>query len=86
MLISRRGLITGLAAFVAAPAIVRATSLMPVKSFALEQWTDAVVTAVAEHENRFWFATLADSGSVNLTHTAIGGPRYQVGDRIRLTL
>jgi hypothetical protein len=34
MQITRRGLITGLAAFVAAPAIVRATSLMPVKPVA----------------------------------------------------
>lgn len=31
MLISRRGLIGGLAGFLAAPAIVRASSLMPVK-------------------------------------------------------
>lgn len=33
MLHTRRGLIVGLAALVAAPAIVRATSLMPVKVF-----------------------------------------------------
>jgi len=32
MLLSRRGLITGLASFLAAPAIVRASSLMPVKA------------------------------------------------------
>jgi hypothetical protein len=34
MQITRRGLITGLAAFVAAPAIVRASSLMAVKPIA----------------------------------------------------
>jgi hypothetical protein len=34
MLTTRRGLITGLAAFLAAPAIVRISSLMPVKAFA----------------------------------------------------
>lgn len=34
--ISRRSLITGLISFMAAPAIVRASSLMPVKSFILE--------------------------------------------------
>jgi hypothetical protein len=34
MLISRRGLITGLAGFLAAPAIVRASSLMPVTVWA----------------------------------------------------
>jgi hypothetical protein len=33
MTISRRSLVTGLATFLAAPAIVRAGSLMPVKSF-----------------------------------------------------
>ena len=33
--ISRRGLITGLASLLAAPAIVRATSIMPVKAYAL---------------------------------------------------
>jgi hypothetical protein len=31
-MINRRGLITGLVSFIAAPAIVRAASLMPVKS------------------------------------------------------
>jgi hypothetical protein len=34
---TRRGLITGLVAFVAAPAIVRATSIMPVKA-----WSDRI--------------------------------------------
>ena len=33
MIITRRGLIGGLAAFIAAPAIVRASSLMPVKAW-----------------------------------------------------
>jgi hypothetical protein len=36
MLLTRRGLITGLVSLVAAPAIVRASSLMPVKA-----WVDA---------------------------------------------
>ena len=34
MELTRRGLITGLVSFVAAPAIVRASSLMPVKAWA----------------------------------------------------
>lgn len=34
MMLSRRGLIAGLGALLAAPAIVRASSLMPVKAFA----------------------------------------------------
>jgi hypothetical protein len=33
MTLSRRSLITGLVSFVAAPAIVRASSLMPVKAY-----------------------------------------------------
>jgi len=37
--VSRRGLITGLVGFVAAPAIVRASSLMPVKSLPIT-WID----------------------------------------------
>jgi hypothetical protein len=40
MLISRRGLITGLASLVAAPAIVRASSLMPVKAIP-DEWVFA---------------------------------------------
>jgi len=35
-MISRRGLITGLVSFVAAPAIVRITSLMPVSAKAID--------------------------------------------------
>jgi hypothetical protein len=35
-MLSRRGLITGLISFVAAPAIVRASSLMPVRAIAWE--------------------------------------------------
>ena len=38
---SRRGLITGLISFVAAPAIVRATSIMPVKAMA-PLWDNAI--------------------------------------------
>lgn len=45
-MISRRGLITGLVSFVAAPAIVRAASLMPVKAFELD--LDAVLRACHE--------------------------------------
>lgn len=44
-LITRRGLVTGIAALVAAPAIVRVGSIMPVRSviepvrFAIDEWT-----------------------------------------------
>lgn len=38
MMLSRRGLITGLAACVAAPSIVRASSLMPIKALGPTAW------------------------------------------------
>ncbi len=38
----RRSLITGLISFVAAPAIVRATSLMPVKTFDADELSEIV--------------------------------------------
>jgi hypothetical protein len=38
MIINRRKLITGLVSFIAAPAIVRVGSLMPVKAVELEWW------------------------------------------------
>lgn len=37
-MISRRGLITGLVSLVAAPAIVRVTSIMPVKSYEVNSY------------------------------------------------
>lgn len=40
MLISRRGLITGLASLVPAPAIVRASSIMPVKASPRDLWLE----------------------------------------------
>ena len=43
-MITRRGLITGLATLLAAPAIVRVGSLMPVKA-----WTDGVALQSATH-------------------------------------
>jgi hypothetical protein len=44
-MINRRGLITGLASFVAAPAIVRYGSLMPVKNLAIaEEIAETFVT------------------------------------------
>ncbi len=50
-MINRRGLITGLISFVAAPAIVRASSLMPVKGI------DVVYGTWFRGR---WFASLAD--------------------------
>lgn len=44
MLTTRRSLITGLATFLAAPAIVRATSIMPVKA-----WDDGVALVAVDH-------------------------------------
>lgn len=44
-MISRRGLLTGLGALIAAPAIVRATSLMPVRAPLVISWDDATYIA-----------------------------------------
>ncbi len=48
MITSRRGLITGLASLLAAPAIVRVGSIMPVKAFVsdAERWTASWWTKV----------------------------------------
>ena len=87
MLISRRGLITGLVSFVAAPAIVRASSLMPVKA-----WTsghmpgmlfNGTITAVCEHQGKWVEGLLMDDGRVLIIHDGICGSK--VGDRILLT-
>ena len=48
MLLSRRGLITGLVSLVAAPAIVRASSLMPVKAWAPYDIASGGITWVDE--------------------------------------
>ena len=39
MLLARRSFLTGLASALAAPAIVKASSLMPVKALKLDMWT-----------------------------------------------
>ena len=47
MTLSRRSLITGLVSFVAAPAIVRASSLMPVKAWAdVAMWFPGGITLI----------------------------------------
>ena len=47
MLTTRRSLITGLAGFLAAPAIVRAASLMPVKAIAARYSDEIVIPELA---------------------------------------
>lgn len=45
MIIHRRGMLTGLGALICAPAIVRASSLMPVKAFSTWDASDITYTA-----------------------------------------
>lgn len=55
--LTRRSLITGLISLVAAPAIVRAGSLMPVKVMATDAECQAVVNAMVSYwmdQNGFW--------------------------------
>lgn len=52
MFVNRRGLLVGLGSLVAAPAIVRATSLMPVK--ALDWWDGAEITCGIDDNGVFW--------------------------------
>jgi hypothetical protein len=50
MSVTRRGLITGLGAlFVAAPAIVRASNIMPIRS-----WTEPTIWRVTGERKVFW--------------------------------
>jgi hypothetical protein len=60
---NRRGFITGLISLVAAPAIVRAGSLMPVKSFVLE---DGVALSFIPHPEGWGNMVAAD-----LTETSL---------------
>lgn len=57
--VTRRGLITGLTAFLAAPAIVRAGSLMPVKAWPVDLNEESLVRAIAEIRGQIRFMGLA---------------------------
>jgi hypothetical protein len=77
MQLSRRSLITGLVSFVAAPAIVRASSIMPVKAWAkpifhVGQW-QGVTFADLEYDERFCAAVTRGLNGL------IPGPGY-IGD------
>ena len=85
MEISRRGLITGLAGLVAAPAIVRASSLMPVKALTpgfpgsvtwVDQdygavWTDIVVRILPQRGSRMSMSFIWDNGAQALVPECI---------------
>jgi len=55
--ISRRGLLTGLVSLIAAPAIVRAESIMPVKVWKPEPWPPG---ALGEYRGFNWIETMID--------------------------
>jgi hypothetical protein len=95
MQLSRRSLITGLASFIAAPAIVRVSSLMPVKAwveptFRMGTWQgitwhdiEAVVTAEAEHNGRLYQTYLLADGQ-NWLHGVEPADALRIGQRFIL--
>lgn len=54
---SRRGLLTGVAAFIAAPAIVRASSLMPVKAVRVLSTPSQLYLAMGQAAGFVWNGT-----------------------------
>jgi hypothetical protein len=60
MLVSRRGLITGLASLVAAPAIVRVGALMPVKAFVGDGAASTITALSMEHLLRLRLGELGE--------------------------
>lgn len=60
MSLSRRSLITGLVSLVAAPAIVRASSLMPVKAMPPANWLDQAYSLTKTQIDRNLYADLTD--------------------------
>lgn len=87
MTLSRRSLITGLASFLAAPAIVRASSIMPVKAwaepiFSVGQWEgitwideiyDAALAARMESGLIPWGATTFVRNSTTINEAVVRG-------------
>lgn len=60
MNVSRRGLITGLTAFIAAPAIVRASSIMPVKEYNMIDFFNGVEPDYETYTIHKWLQTSYD--------------------------
>lgn len=69
---NRRKLITGLISFVAAPAIVRATSIMPIKALApypaLADWLS--MSSMLRHPNSEWFEVMQETNALLADMTA----------------
>ena len=96
MQLSRRSLITGLASFMAAPAIVRVGSIMPVKAWApatpgmsaIEVINKVIATVTAicpEHQGDAYYASITDGGLTFITR-ALPGDLPRVGDRVLLEM
>ena len=95
-MINRRGLITGLIAFAAAPAIVRASSLMPVKvikpTITIQEYADYILKAQVDVLYGMMVMNVMCGHSISkITHTDKGGITYtpitdivRVGDIIRI--
>jgi hypothetical protein len=87
-MITRRNLLTGMAAFIAAPAIIRVADLMPVKAFADEhsytfygvefgrfEGVRIIVLQTSYHEDELWAALDVYPGArTNLTRLRSPSP------------
>lgn len=80
MILSRRSLLTGFTALLAAPAIVRASSLMPVKAFAEEGFVPYM--GPVQFDRVLWVAA-GGSGDYYTLHGAMQDAKP--GDTIMLT-
>lgn len=67
--VNRRSLITGLIAFVAAPAIVRAESLMPVKAMVTDAECQAVLNAMYRHWADTYVAVFYGDKVIGIDHS-----------------
>lgn len=84
-MIGRRGFISGIAALIAAPAIVRAASLMPVRSFdgslTLADYAHRYLGPAVD-ANEFYRVYMAEDGAVRKEH--ISGLEWYLAEPPRL--
>jgi hypothetical protein len=97
MTLSRRSLITGLVSLVAAPAIVRVSSLMPVRGVPLDafrsssdlfQGEEITWTSVSDYRGAWSMIVYRDNGSGIVGHwkTDIGGVPLRPGEDFTIIL
>lgn len=88
-MLNRRGLITGLVSFVAAPAIVRAASLMPVKAIVLDElplygFSPALAALLRDMEEYNGSAYMRPPAPLLGSPMSEAPQGLKIGDRVRL--